>query len=390
LPGKLFALQIRKTFKPLESLFCFKQKGCFVSIYVLKTFSFPNSPMARKNLLEFTSKGIYCQQGDFYIDPWQPVNKAILTHAHGDHARRGSNYYLAHHTAAHVLRLRLGADIHLETIAYHEPMYINGVKLSLHPAGHIVGSAQIRLEYEGEVWVASGDYKTEPDFISQPFEPVKCHTFITESTFGLPIYQWKPQPQIMNEINQWWQENKAQDKVSVVFAYSLGKAQRILCNLNLDIGNIFVHGAIWNTNEALKKDGIQLPPTTRVSRELSKDIYKGGIVVAPPSAIATPWLKKFGSYATAAASGWMTLRGAKRRKALDRGFVLSDHADWNGLTCAIDTTGAQRVYVTHGYKSAFARYLNEKGIEAYEAETLYEGESIDNAPAETEEESMPD
>jgi putative mRNA 3-end processing factor len=273
----------------------------------------------------------------------------------------------------------------LETIGYNEPVYINGVQISLHPAGHIIGSSQIRLEYEGEIWVASGDYKTEPDFISQPFEPVKCHTFITESTFGLPIYQWKPQPQIMQEINHWWQENKSQDKVSVVFAYSLGKAQRILCNLDPDIGKVFVHGAICNTNEALKKDGAVIPSTTRVSRELNKEEYRGGIVIAPPSAIATPWLKKFQPYATAAASGWMALRGAKRRKALDRGFILSDHADWNGLTTAIEATGAQRVYVTHGYKSAFARYLTEKGLEAYEADTLYEGESMDNAPVEVEE-----
>jgi putative mRNA 3-end processing factor len=341
--------------------------------------------MARKNLLEFTSKGIYCQQADIYIDPWQPVERAIITHAHGDHARRGSKFYLAHHTSAHILRHRLGEDISLETAGYNQPVYINGVQLSLHPAGHIIGSAQIRLEYEGEIWVASGDYKTEPDFISQPFEPVKCHTFITESTFGLPVYQWKPQPQVMNEINQWWQENKSQDKISIVFAYSLGKAQRILCNLDNSIGNVFVHGAIWNTNEALKKDGAIIPPAIRVSRELTKDAYRGGIVIAPPSAMATPWLKKFHPYATAAASGWMTLRGAKRRKALDRGFVLSDHADWNGLNTAIEATGAERVYVTHGYKSAFARYLNEKGIEAHEADTLYEGESIDNTSSETEE-----
>jgi putative mRNA 3-end processing factor len=189
----------------------------------------------------------------------------------------------------------------------------------------------------------------------------------------------------MQEINQWWQENRNQDKVSIVFAYSLGKAQRILCNLDTSIGEVFIHGAIWNTNEALKRDGILIPPAIRVSRELGKEQYTGGIVIAPPSAMATPWLKKFQPYATAAASGWMTLRGAKRRKALDRGFVLSDHADWNGLTSAIDATGAERVYVTHGYKSAFARYLNEKGLEAYEADTLYEGESIDNVPVEVEE-----
>jgi putative mRNA 3-end processing factor len=340
--------------------------------------------MYQRNLIEFTPKGMYCPQADIYIDPWQRVQKALITHAHGDHARRGNYSYLAHHTSAHVLKLRLGETIALETIEYNQPVVINGVNITFHPAGHIVGSSQIRLEYKGEVWVASGDYKTEPDNLSQPFEPVKCHTFITESTFGLPIYQWKAQPDVFSEINQWWRENQAQDKVSILFGYSLGKAQRILKNLDVSIGNIFVHGAIWNTNEALQLDGISLPETIKVTRELPTQIYKGGIVIAPPSAMATPWIRKFQPYTTAAASGWMTLRGAKRRKALDRGFVLSDHADWNGLNEAIQATGAQRIFVTHGYKSAFSRYLNEQGLEAYEADTLFEGENIDNPSTEEE------
>lgn len=337
------------------------------------------------SMIEFTPKGMYCPQADVYIDPWQPVNKALITHAHGDHARRGNKYYMAHSSSAHVLRLRLGEHIQLQTIAYNEPVFINGVKISFHPAGHIVGSAQIRLEYQGEIWVASGDYKTEPDQLSQPFEPVVCHTFITESTFGLPIYQWRTQAEVFNEINQWWQENLRIDKVSILFGYSLGKAQRILSNLDPSIGNIFVHGAIWHTNEALQQDGISLPPVIRVNRDLQANTYRGGIVLAPPSAMATPWIRKFAPYATASASGWMTLRGAKRRKALDRGFILSDHADWNGLISAVEATGAQRVYVTHGYKSAFARYLTGKGIEAFEAETLFEGESLDVAATPEEE-----
>jgi putative mRNA 3-end processing factor len=334
--------------------------------------------MPRTNLLEFTAQGIYCPAADLYIDPWRPVARAIITHAHSDHARRGHQYYLAHHTSEQVLRLRLGADIHLETLAYNQPVYRNGVRISLHPAGHVYGSAQIRLEYQGEIWVVSGDYKTDTDAISQPFEPVTCHTFITESTFGLPVYQWKPQSELFAEVNQWWRENQAQDKVSVLFGYSLGKAQRILGGLDTSIGNIFVHGAVWNVNEALRADGAQLPAVTKVNRELSKEVYRGGIVVAPPSAMATAWMKKFSPYTTAAASGWMTLRGAKRRRALDRGFVLSDHADWHGLLSAVKATGASRVYVTHGYKSAFARYLKEQGIEAYEAETLFEGERNDS------------
>ncbi|QHT70564.1 ligase-associated DNA damage response exonuclease [Rhodocytophaga rosea] len=333
------------------------------------------------SLIEFTPQGMYCPQAGMYIDPWQPVDKAIITHAHGDHARRGNKYYLAHVTSEHVLRLRLGEHINLQTIEYNVPIHINGVKISFHPAGHIVGSSQIRLEYQGEIWVASGDYKTEPDLLSQSFEPVRCHTFISESTFGLPVYQWKPQSEIFDEINQWWKDNQNADKVSIVFGYSLGKAQRILQNLDTSLGKIFVHGAIWHTNEALRQDGILLPEVIRVSKEIPNQTYRGGLVLAPPSAMATPWIRKFAPYATASASGWMTLRGAKRRKALDRGFVLSDHADWNGLNAAIEATGAQRVYVTHGYKSAFARYLTEKGLEAYEADTLFEGESLDPLPS---------
>ncbi len=325
--------------------------------------------------------------GDFYIDPWQTVDKAIITHAHSDHARRGHSYYLAHHTSAHILRYRLG-DINLETIGFDEPVYKNGVRISLHPAGHIYGSAQVRLEHKGEVCVVSGDYKTEVDNISQPFEPVRCHTFVTESTFGLPIYQWRPQAEIFDEINSWWQQNQAQGKTSILFGYSLGKAQRIQANLNTGIGRIFVHGAIWNTNEALIKDGAILPEVTKVHYSLDKSIYRGGMILAPTSAMGTPWLRRFQPFVTGAASGWMTLRGTKRRKAMDRGFALSDHADWNGLLTAIEATGAQQIYVTHGYKSAFTRYLWEQGLEAYEANTQFEGENIDATPAEEEAEAV--
>lgn len=327
-------------------------------------------------LLEFTAKGIYCPPANVYIDPWRQVERAIITHAHSDHAYRGHGSYLAHHTSASILRLRLGEDIRLETVDFNEPVHINGVTFSLHPAGHIYGSAQIRVEHQGEVWVASGDYKTEPDGISQPFEPVRCHTFITESTFGLPVYQWKPQAEIFGEVNAWWRNNQVQDKVSILFGYSLGKAQRILSNVDTGIGRIFVHDAIWKTTEALRRDGATLPKVTRISRELDKSVYRGGLVLAPASAMATPWIRKFQPYETAAASGWMILRGAKRRRTLDRGFVLSDHADWRGLNQAVAATGAEKVFVTHGYKSAFARYLNEKGLDAYEANTLFEGEPM--------------
>jgi putative mRNA 3-end processing factor len=337
--------------------------------------------MAKNNLLEFTDKGIYCAQADMYIDPWHPVDKAIITHAHADHARWGHKYYLAHKASEHVLRLRLGQEINLETLEYNQSIEVNGVKISLHPAGHIWGSAQIRLEYKGEVWVAAGDYKVEDDKLSQAFEPVKCHAFITESTFGLPIYQWPPQEEVFAEINDWWRTNQENDMTSVIFGYSLGKIQRIMAHLDTSIGRIFTHGAVENTNQALIASGMHLPAATKVSMDVKKEEYKGAIVLAPPSANGTPWIKKFLPFVSGLASGWMNLRGAKRRRAVDRGFILSDHADWNGLIQAVEASGAERIYVTHGYTAAFSRYLSEQGYDAHEVHTLYEGESDEKEAA---------
>lgn len=322
-------------------------------------------------LLQFTDKGIYCPHGDFYIDPWHGVKRAIITHAHSDHARWGSQHYLAHTLSEPILRLRLGADIQLETIAYNTPVYINGVKVSLHPAGHIIGSAQVRVEYGGEVWVASGDYKTEDDGISAAFEPVKCHVFISESTFGLPIYRWKPQIEIFNSINQWWQKNKAAGKQSIIFGYSLGKAQRILKYLDKSIAPIYAHTAVYNTQQALINFGIDIYPVQHWVPEITKQETQGALIIAPPSAFNSAWLKRFQPFATGYCSGWMQVRGAQRRRNADAGFVLSDHADWPGLIAAIKATEAQKVFVTHGYQSVFARYLTEMGIEAAEVLTQY-------------------
>ncbi len=324
-------------------------------------------------LLEFKTEGIYCPQADVYIDPWKPVDRALITHGHADHSRYGNKHYLCTENAAPVIRFRLG-DIDLQTVKYGEVTTINGVKFSFHPAGHIIGSAQIRVEYKGEVWVASGDYKLQDDGISEPFEPVKCHAFITESTFGLPVYKWKPQKEIFDDINAWWRQNAVEGKTTLLSGYSLGKAQRILVNLDHSIGKIFTHGAVENTNEVLRKQGIKLPETTRVTKELNKKIYPGGIVIAPPAAIGSAWAKKFSPSSTGIASGWMTMRGPRRRKSVDRGFVLSDHADWAELNRAVKETGAEKVFVTHGYTRVFAKWLNEQGYEAAEVTTEYEGE----------------
>lgn len=327
------------------------------------------------SLLEFSPEGIYCPQGDFYIDPWRPVEKALITHAHSDHARPGSRFYLAHKHSEAVLRLRLGSDIHFVGAEYGQIFTVNGVKVSFHPAGHIIGSAQIRLEYRGEVWVISGDYKTRDDGISGAFEPLRCHTFVTESTFGLPIFKWKPQEEIMAAVNAWWRKNRDEGMVSILCGYALGKAQRLMAGLDASIGPIFVHGAVANVNEALQSTGLQLPVAQRIEQTIDKRQLLGSIIIAPSSAINTPWMRRFQPYSVAVASGWMQLRGNKRRAAVDQAFVLSDHADWEGLLSAVAATQAERVLVTHGYSHIFSRYLREKGIDAQAVETLFEGES---------------
>ena len=328
-------------------------------------------------LLEFKHEGIYCPQADVYIDPWRPVDKALITHGHADHSRWGHKHYLATHAAAPVMQYRLG-DINIETVDYNESRHINGVEVSFHPAGHIPGSAQIRLEYKGEVWVVSGDYKVESDGFSEAFESVKCHTFITESTFGLPIYNWKSQQEVADDINNWWRSNKEQGKTTIITGYALGKAQRIIQQLDPSIGTIYTHGAVENVNEVIRTQGFDLQATTRVTPEIDKGKFKGNIVVATPSAIGTPWMKKFVPYSVGICSGWMALRGARRRRAVDRGFVLSDHADWNGLNDAVKACGAERVFVTHGYTNIFSKWLSETGIESHVVHTEFEGESLDS------------
>ena len=324
-------------------------------------------------LLTFNDRGIYCERADVYIDPWKPVKRALITHGHADHSRWGHQYYLATEAAAPVIKYRLG-DINLETIRFGETKTINGVEFTFFPAGHITGSAQIRVAYKGEVWVASGDYKLEDDGLSEPYEPVKCNHFITESTFGLPVYRWIPQEEVFADINDWWRLNKEENRVSVLTGYALGKAQRLLRGLDPSIGTIYTHGAIENTNEVMRAQGIELPDTVRVTREIDKKDYPGNLVVATPGAVGQPWMKKFGRASVGAASGWMTLRGARRRRGADRGFVLSDHCDWPSLLEAIDLTGAENVYVTHGYTAIFSKHLRGLGLNAVELETEYEGE----------------
>jgi putative mRNA 3-end processing factor len=323
-----------------------------------------------QQLIEFTNKGLYCPQGKFYIDPWWPVDRALITHAHSDHAKVGSRYYLCHHLTKALLQARLG-DNHYQTVEWKEPLYINGVKVSFHPAGHIIGSSQIRLEYNDHVWVVSGDYKTQNDGISGAFEPVQCNVFITESTFGLPIYKWKPQATIYGSIRQWIEQNRVKNFSSVLIAYSLGKAQRLLAAIAPLGESVLLHGATWNMHQALSSAGVVLPPAERVTPETPKERLKKSIVIAPPGADGSPWIKKFEPCKVGVCSGWMQVRGNVRRRNADAGFALSDHADWDGLLSAVKETGAGKVFVTHGFQSAFSRYLNEQGIESAEVKTEY-------------------
>ena len=330
------------------------------------------APAMEKPLLAFTGKGIYCEQADVYLDPWKPVDKAIISHGHVDHSRWGHGQYITHKRNLPIIEHRLG-NINAKGISWGESFLVNGVKFSLHPAGHIPGSSQIRVEYKGEVWVFSGDYKIEDDGLSTPYEPVKCHAFITECTFGLPAFKWTPQAEVFRDINAWWAENRAEGKTSVLFGYSLGKAQRLLKHLDTSLGRIYTHAAVENMNEVIRTF-LPLPETFRITKETSKEELRGNLVLAPPSAHGSPWLRKMVPYETATASGWMAFRGARRRRAVDKGFVLSDHCDWAGLLESIEVTGASRVICTHGYSEIFSRFLREKGLDARTEETQYEGE----------------
>tara|TARA_R110002072_G_scaffold168507_2_gene322111 strand:+ start:8199 stop:9218 length:1020 start_codon:yes stop_codon:yes gene_type:complete len=321
-------------------------------------------------LVKFTKKGIYCIPGKFYLDPWFPVEYAIISHGHADHSRPGNKHYLCQNDSKAIIKHRLGQDISIESLGYNETKNINGVQVSFFPAGHVIGSAQIRLEYKGYVVVFSGDYKTQPDFISTPYEPVKCHEFITESTFGLPIYKWKKEEELQAELQNWVLQNQQNNRTSVFLGYSLGKAQRIM-KLIEGVDDIYVHTAINNLNNAISGSGIELPKTTLLNYDFKKADIQNKIIILPPALLGSRMLKKIPNAATAICSGWMHIRGNRRWKGVDAGFSISDHADWDGLLEAVKATGAEKVHVTHGSQAVFSKYLNEIGIEAYELKTEF-------------------
>lgn len=310
----------------------------------------------------------------------------MVTHAHADHACPGSRAYLAARPGAALLRARIGSEPAIEPVEYGASVALGGVRVSLHPAGHILGSAQVRMQSGGEVWVVSGDYKLEPDPTCTAFEPVPCDTFVTESTFGLPIYRWPSASAVLADIASWWAANQKAGKASVLFAYSLGKAQRVLAGIDARIGPIYTHGAVEHFCRLYRAAGIALAATVHAASASAATDWSQALIVAPPSANGSPWMRRFGAVSTGFVSGWMRIRGARRRRSLDRGFVLSDHADWPGLMTAIRASGAARVWVTHGYRAPVVEWLKEQGRDAQAIETRFEGEQDETGadPAEGE------
>jgi putative mRNA 3-end processing factor len=299
-----------------------------------------------------------------YIDPSKPVAKAIITHSHSDHARRGSSAYLTCTRNIAILRHRIGSSIDVTGLDYGEPTSINGVNISFHPAGHIPGSSQVRLEYKGEVCVVSGDYKLEYDGLTEEYEPVKCNTFVTESTFALPVFKWDPQNEIADSIKKWWSRNKSKGNICVIGAYSLGKAQRLLKLLHSDEERVLVHSSIQHINHVLRFSGYDIPETETYIQSMKRDELEGALIIVPPASLGAESFAMLEPYENAFASGWMAVRGSRRWQSIDAGFGMSDHADWNDLNEAVLMSGAEKVFVTHGFTEVFAKWLREKGIDA--------------------------
>lgn len=329
--------------------------------------------MPHRDLIELRPEGLYCAAGGFHIDPWQPVPLALITHAHGDHARWGSQRYLGTTEARPLLRARLGADAHIDWMDYGAELVLGETTVSFHPAGHILGSAQVRVRHaSGETWVVTGDYKRDPDPTCTPFEVVPCDVLITEATFALPVYRWRPASEVAGEVLAWWDECIARERPAVLFCYALGKAQRLLAELAaLTDRTVYLHGAMLELVQCYRDAGVAMLPTEAVSEQAKGRAFAGQLILAPPSAAGAPWMRRFRDASTGFASGWMRIRGNRRRRGYDRGFVLSDHADWNGLVRTVRESGAQRVLATHGSTESLVRYLVEQGIAAETLRTPY-------------------
>ena len=311
-----------------------------------------------------TSAGLYCEAGGFHVDPCGVVDRAVVTHAHADHFARGCNRYLTAAEGRGVLAERLAVAAAIDALPYGERLRIGDVEVSLHPAGHVLGSAQVRIEHRGEVWVVTGDYQLAPNTTCAPFEPVPCHHLVTESTFGHPFFQWSPSEELFASIHDWWRENQAAGRASLVFAYSFGKAQRLLAGLDRSIGPVVVtcETAAINAHYAAAK--VDLGETHIADEVDLASMWDRALFVLPPVA---RWKQPFpfhGGYTTAFASGWMLLPSEHRRRRVDRGFALSDHADHNEILSAIEMSGAETIWVMHGYVEPLVAELRELGRDA--------------------------
>jgi putative mRNA 3-end processing factor len=335
-------------------------------------------PLPSGALLTLTPEGLYCPAAAAWIDPWRPVPRALITHAHADHARPGCGEYWAVGSSEMILRERLGAEIRLLPVDYGQLHRIGEARVSFHSAGHVLGSAQIRLEAGGESWLVSGDYKRCADPSCQPFEPVQADVLITEATFGLPIYRWRSGSEVVAEIVSWWRQEPG--RPSLLLCYALGKAQRVLAELHRlgVVDEVLLHGSVQRLIEPYLQAGIAMPPTRPLAELPRGSDLAGRLVIAPPGALRGRGLKGLAQAQTAFVSGWMAVRGARRRRGTGHGFVLSDHADWAGLLQTVRESGARQVYVTHGQSTALARYLREvEGLSAEPLEGDFEAERFE-------------
>ena len=338
-----------------------------------------------EELLIPTSEGLWCAAGGFHVDPWRPVPLAVVTHAHADHATPGCERYLASHWTLEVMRARFDRNLEGEVLDWGKPHPLGDTEISLHPAGHVLGSSQVRISRADETWCVTGDFKCAPDPTCEPFECLPCDTLLTESTFALPIYRWPDSSEVFEEINRWWRENAARGRTTVLLAYAFGKAQRVLAGLDPDLGPIGIHAALAGPTEVYRQAGRPLPPTLTANRDSAEELSGRGLIVCPPSASGTSWIRRFagpGGLRLGFVSGWMHVRGRRRWQSVDRGFVISDHADWYDILETIRRSGARRVGVTHGRTEALARYVREVlGLESFVVPTRFVGEPQPGSPA---------
>jgi putative mRNA 3-end processing factor len=318
----------------------------------------------RLPLVTATQRGLYCPPGDFYIDPAKPVQTAVVTHAHGDHLRAGSARILLAAPGLGVARKRLDDARNVVAMEYGAPFKLGPVTLSLHPAGHILGSAQVRLEHDGQVWVVSGDYKRQPDPTCAPFEPLRCDVFVSETTFGQPHFVWPDTAAVVGNIVRWWQINRERGRNSVLFCYALGKAQRVLAELLRHTHEpVHVHGEIGGLVEVYRAAGIDMVPTIPVTATSAAQL-RGALIMATPTMSRSAWLRRLGTGTRAFCSGWMLLEGESQRRGYDMGFVVSDHADWPALVRTCQDSGAARILLMHGRTDRLAAHLMGLGLDA--------------------------